>query len=317
MRILITGADGFIGRVLVTRLLEAGELPGLGDSRRELVLLDRQFTSRLTDARLRYVAADIADPAVWHDAMRDGIDCVFHLASVPGGAAEANFPLGLKVNLEATVRLLESARQQGRVARIVFASTIGVYGAPLPPVVDEATLPEPTLSYGAHKLVGEILITDYSRHGHIDGRCLRLPGIVARPLQGSGLLSAFLSELIRKLWAGEPFVCPVAADGMSWWMSRPCVVQNLLHAAALRPEQLHDRRVWLLPVIHASMAEVVAAIARLRGTHVLKLVSYQPDPALQAQFADYPPLRCPTSEAAGFWHDGTLEMLVQRALEGS
>jgi nucleoside-diphosphate-sugar epimerase len=316
VNILITGADGFIGRALVARLLSSGVLPALGDAKRRVTLLDQRFGAPVLDARARVVAGDITDQAVLRDALVDGVDCVFHLASIPGGAAEANFELGLKVNLEATVSLLELLREQPQPARFVFASTIGVYGVPLPDRIDERTLPAPSMSYGVHKLIGELLVSDYSRRGFIDGRCLRLPGIVARPPQPSGMLSAFMSDLIRVLAAGRDFECPVAPEGKAWWMSRSCVVNNLLHAASLGAERVRDQRVWLLPVLHASSGEVVAAIARVRGEDVSRRVSYRPNAALQAQFANLPPLHCPTSVAEGFRNDGTLEALVQRALDG-
>ena len=321
MRILVTGADGFIGRALVARLLSSGVLPGLGDARRQVVLLDRQFSASAIDARVRAVAGDIADPAVLREACRECVDCVFHLASIPGGAAEAQFELGLHMNLDATLRLLEQLRRQTQPAgasppKLVFASTIGVYGVPLPEVIDESTIPAPTLSYGAHKLIGEVLITDYSRRGYIDGRSLRLPGIVARPPQASGMLSAFMSDLIRNLSAGRSFACPVAREGMAWWMSRACVVENFLHAAGLGTATLEKSRVWLLPVLHASLGDIVAAIARVHGEEVLDRVTYRENAALQAQFANLPPLRCPGSLEAGFRNDGTLETLVQRALDG-
>ena len=321
MRILVTGAEGFIGRALVARLLSSDVLPGLGDARRQVVLLDRHFPAGVADARVRQVAGDIADSAVLSEAFGDPVDCVFHLASVPGGAAEAQFELGLRANLDATVRLLEQLRTQTQPfgappPRVVFASTIGVYGVPLPAVIDESTLPAPTMSYGAHKLIGEVLITDYSRRGYIDGRALRLPGIVARPPQAAGMLSAFMSDLIRALSAGRSFACPVAREGMAWWMSRACVVENLLHAAGLGAATLAKSRVWLLPVLHASLGDIVAAIARVHGEEVLDCVTYHENAALQAQFANLPPLRCPASAEAGFRNDGTLEVLVQRALDG-
>jgi len=317
VNILITGADGFIGRALVARLLRSGVLPSLGDPRRQVVLLDRGFAAPPTDARVRLVTGDLADRDTLREALQEPVDCVFHLASIPGGAAEANFELGLRVNLQATLSLLELLRLQATTPKVVFASTIGVYGVPMPEVIDESTVPGPSLSYGAHKLSGEILITDYSRRGFVDGRSLRLPGIVARPPQASGMLSAFLSDLIRALSAGRSFECPVAKEGMSWWMSRTCVVENLLHAAALSAEQFQKRRVWLLPVLHASLGDVVAAIARVHGEEVLSRVTYHPNPTLQAQFANYPPLRCPASVEAGFRNDVTLDALVQRALDAA
>ncbi len=316
MNIVVTGADGFIGRALVARLLSSDVLPGLGDARRRVTLLDQRFSGPVADTRVRLVSGDISDRGVLRDALADGVDCVFHLASVPGGAAESGFELGMRVNLEATLGLLEQLRQEGPAPRVVFASTIGVYGVPLPPLIDEYTPSAPTMSYGAHKLIGEILLSDYSRRGCIDGRALRLPGIVARPPQASGMLSAFMSDLIRALSAGSNFTCPVSPDGMAWWMSRSCVVENLLHAAALSPEQAQRRRVYLLPVLHASMADVVRAIAKIHGQEVLSRVTYQPNTQLQAQFASLPPLQCQASLEAGFRHDGTLQALVQRAVDG-
>lgn len=316
MNILITGADGFIGRALAARLLSSGPLPELGDARRHITLLDHRFSSPAVDAGVRRISGDMSETTVLRAAVAGGVDVVFHLASIPGGTAEGDFALGLRVNLQASVSLLELLRQQPRPPKLVFASTIGVYGVPLPALIDENTETAPTMSYGAHKLIGEILVSDYSRRGFIDGRSLRIPAIVARPVQGSGLLSAFMSDLIRVLSTGGSFTCPVSSKGMAWWMSRSCLVDNLLHAASLTAEQVRRRRAYLLPVLHASMADVVAAIARVHGEEVLGRVAYRPDPELQAQFASLPPLRCPASLDAGFRNDGSLEALVQRAVEG-
>jgi hypothetical protein len=130
------------------------------------------------------------------------------------------------------------------------------------------------------------------------------------------MLSIFLSDLIRELAAGRRFRCPVAADAPSWWMSRPCIVDNLLHAAAIGREQLVGGRTFLMPVLRASCGEVVSAIAAIYGSDVLKRVEYVPDAKLQAQFANYPPMHAPRALGAGFKSDGTLEQLVRRALEG-
>jgi len=312
MRVVVVGGQGFIGQALVARLLGDASI----DGRRAalITVLDQQVAQRNPDARMRYVEGDISEPAAFERSIEGGVDCVFHLASVPGGAAERDFELGMKVNLYSTLGLLEVLRLAGGAPKLVFASSIGVYGVPMPDVIDEDTIPLPTLSYGAQKLIGEYLVSDYGRRGFVDGRSVRIPGIVARP-PSKGMLSLFLSDLIRELSAGRSFVCPVSPQGMSWFMSRPCIVDNLIHAAQLGAAQVATQRSWLLPVLHLSIEDVVEAIARQHGREVLMRVSYQPDRALQAQFASYPPLRCPASEAAGFRHDGSVDELVRRALE--
>jgi nucleoside-diphosphate-sugar epimerase len=279
----------------------------------QVTLLDRRIAPRAADARVRSIEGDICDREVLRRAIDGGVDCVFHLASIPGGAAEQNYELGLKVNLYATLDLLEVLRLSGHKPRVVFASTIGIYGVPLPDVIDELTIPEPTLSYGAQKLIGEILVSDYGRRGFISGVSVRIPGIVARP-PTQGMLSIFLSGVIRELAAGRSFTCPVAADGPSWWMSRPCMVQNLLHASSLGDTVLAKQRSFLMPVLRLTLGEVVAGIAQLHGPAVLERVRYEPNAKLQQQFANLPPLRCPSSEAAGFRNDGDVLNLVVRAL---
>jgi nucleoside-diphosphate-sugar epimerase len=312
MRILVVGAEGFIGQALVARLRRGASIDGRTASM--ITVLDQRIANRIDDPRMRYVEADISQRTAIEHSIAGGVDCVFHLASVPGGAAERDFDLGMRVNLHSTLGLLEALRLAGGAPKLVFASSIGVYGVPLPDVIDEQTIPLPTLSYGAQKLIGEYLVADYGRRGFVDGRSVRIPGIVARP-PAQGMLSLFLSDLIRELSAGREFICPVGPEGMSWFMSRPRIVDNLIHAAQLGAPQLASRRTWLLPVLHVSIASVVAAIARLHGSEVLSRVSYQPNPELQAQFANYPPLLCPLSEAAGFRHDGSVDNLVLRALE--
>jgi nucleoside-diphosphate-sugar epimerase len=314
VRVLITGAGGFVGRALVARLLDTSGA-AQSASKLELLLVDRQLRDLPDDSRISCFEGDLGDRALVARAIESGVDRVFHLASIPGGAAEADFERGLRVNLEATVGLLDALRQSGAVPRYVFASSIAVYGVPMAEVIDETTVPSPSLSYGAHKLIGEILAADYSGRGHVDGISLRLPGIVARPPQPAGMLSAFLSDMLREVAAGKPFVCPVARTGVSWWMSCGCLVDNLLIAADLPRARLEGRRTWLLPVLRASMGEVVSALGHVYGVDADALVSYRDDAKLRAQFASYPPLTCPGAISAGFRCDESVESLVQRALE--
>ncbi|HWJ35575.1 MAG TPA: NAD-dependent epimerase/dehydratase family protein [Steroidobacteraceae bacterium] len=317
MNLLITGANGFVGKALTSRLLSESALPrGLGPLGR-LTLMDLGFEGPEVP-RVRRLPGSFADPALLARAFDTPVDVVFHLASVPGGLAEQNYELGRQVNVDATIRLLEAARAQMAASTkppvFVFASSIAVLGSPLPALVDDATPRRPQLSYGAHKLIGEILLEDFSRRGWVDGRSVRLPGIVARPPQRSGLMSAFLSDIFRELAEGRSFVCPVSADSTTWLMSVHCIVDNLLHAATLSAAECKSTRVWTLPALCVSMSEVVEAIAEVYGRDVLERVSYQSHPALEANFGRYPPLVTAAADAAGFRHDGDLPTLVRRAL---
>lgn len=302
MHILITGADGFVGRALVRRLL-SGTDPAIA----RLTLVDQRFGHLPADPRLFPVAGNIADSTLWADTLGLPVDIVFHLASVPGGLAEREFDLGMAVNLQGTLGLLDALRAQGRMAKFVFASSVAVYGDPLPDTVDDTTPPRPTLSYGAQKLAAEVMVADYSRRGFIDGCSLRLPGIVARPPVPSGLISAFMSNVIWAAAERRPVILPVGPDAVCWWMSVASAVDALLHATSL-PGQ---GRVWLPPVLRLTVGELVGALADRFGPFD---VTYTPDPAVQARFGRQPPLRADLALAAGFRDDGDVDLLIKAAL---
>jgi nucleoside-diphosphate-sugar epimerase len=170
------------------------------------------------------------------------------------------------------------------------------------------------MSYGTQKLIIEALLADFSRRRLIDGLSLRLPGIVARPRQAGGHLSAYMSNIFHALAAGEAFTCPVSAKGTSWFMSRECCVDNLIHAASLPPDLVLPRRSFCLPALRLSMDELVGALAEQFGAAVKNLVTYASHPDLELQFASYPPLLTPIADALGFLHDGDAATLVRRAL---
>lgn len=309
MNILITGADGFVGRTLVRHLLTdpIGSLD-------PLILVDQQFTEPAGDPRIRQVTGSIADTQTIDMALADPVHLVFHLASIPGGLAERDFDLGLRVNLGGTLALLERLRHQERPTKLVFASSVAVYGDPLPAHVNDDTPARPTLSYAAHKLAAELLMDDYSRRGWVDGRSLRLPGIVARPAGPSGLMSAFMSDVMWAMAKGQPYICPVSPDAVAWWMSAPCCAANLVHAASLPSSALPSGRVWLPPVLRLTMADLVAALADRFGADRAALITYRPDAAVEAKFGQQPPLHAHRALTAGFRHDGTVQDLIGAAL---
>ena len=309
MNILVTGANGFIGRALTARLCAGG-----GPAFERLTLLDQHFDAPPPSPAVTLVAGSFADPAIVARAVQDGIDLVFHLAGVTSRQAEVEFEAGRACNIDGTFALIDALRAQGNCPVLVFASSIAVFGRPLPDHVDDETLPLPSLSYGAQKLIAETMLADYSRRGWIDARAMRLPGILARPRRPNGPLSAFWSDLIHALRAGEPFICPVSAQATVWLMSVGRCVDNLLHAGALPAMRLTQRRAWNLPALRLSVAELAEAVSATFGVDVRRLLSYAPDEQLEAQFGRLPPLAAPLAESLGFRHDGTARVFVERAV---
>ncbi len=308
--LLVTGAGGFVGRALIERLLSH-------DPATSLTLVDLQFDASGSEAagpNVRRIEGDLSEPDVLMQATEQPTNIVFHLAGATSRLAETDFALGLRANLGASIALFERLREQAHCPVLLLASSIGVFGPPLPALIDDATVPQPALSYGAQKRMLEILLADYSRRGWIDGRAVRLPGIVVRPPEASGALSAFASDLIREPAAGRHYTCPVGPDATMWLLSLPRCIDALLCAVQVAADQLPPARVWNLPALRVSAAEILQALGRHQGRDVTRLVAYQPQPALQAQFAQWPPLQSGVAAGLGQAHDGDLDQLIGRAL---
>jgi nucleoside-diphosphate-sugar epimerase len=256
MRILVTGAAGYIGSALVKAL--AGH---------EVVATDQSAPAP--------IIGNIAYPQFARSLITPDIDAVFHLASLVSGGAEQNFELGTKVNLDATRDLLEACRLAGRCPKFVFASSIAVYGG-VDEVTDETSV-APRLSYGAQKLVCEILIDDYTRRGYVDGRALRLPAVLVRPGSPNTAVSGWTSALIREPLAGRDYVCPVRPDTRLACISLKKVIEGFVHAATLPADRLGARRTLLLTGISVSAQQMWDAVKdKATGK-----VRFAPDPAIQ------------------------------------
>jgi len=312
MHILVTGANGFIGRHLVQALLD--EAATGRRALRRLTVLDLELATLPASPLLHALPGSYSEPALLTAALAEPVDLVFHLAAVPSGLCERNPALGMEVNVQGMIRLLDALKAQENGCKMVFASSIAVYGRPETPLHTDDTPPAPTLSYGAYKVVGEVLLNDYIRREWLRGCSLRLPGIVTRPPEPNGAVSIFFSDFIRELAAGRPVRCPVSPEARSWLMSVGCCVRDLLHAAD------HDfgaRRTFMLPARHVSMKELLQAVAEHRGQGSLDhLVDWQPDPWVEFNFGSYPPLSLPLAEAEGFRADAGLRELVADSLLG-
>jgi nucleoside-diphosphate-sugar epimerase len=319
MHVVITGGAGFIGKKLAGALLERGALETASGRRtiEKLTLFDVVEAEGLPgDRRLSTVAGDITDLAEVHGVIRDNVDGVFHLAAIVSANAEEDFDLGVRVNLEGTRNVLEACRALPEPARLVFASSVAVYGGDMPEVLGDGTILTPQTSYGAQKAIGELLVGDYSRKGFVDGRALRLPTIVVRPGKPNKAASTFASSIIREPLAGEDAICPVTRDAAMYVLSPRRVIEALIRAFELPPAAFGVTRMLTLPGITASIGEMVDALEEVAGERVAKRVKWQPDPTIQRIVAGWPTaFDARRARAMGFEADRSFAEIIRAHIE--
>lgn len=270
MTILVTGAAGFLGTRLIRTLLADPAHAGA-----RIVAADITACP-VDDPRIDCRIGTIADPefvgAIAHEAA-----VVYHLAAVLSGQAESEFDLGMQINVDATRALLEACRRLTSAPRFVFTSTVAVFGGTLPPIVPEDMALLPQSSYGTAKAIVELLVSDYSRRGFVDGVICRVPTVAVRPGRPNAAASSFVSGIIREPLAGIESVCPVPPDTRLWISSPETVTRNLAHAGSLPAAELGGRRAVNLPGITVTPEEMLDALGRLGGPDARARVRLAPD----------------------------------------
>lgn len=305
MKIMITGGAGFLGKRLAAGLLARADID-------EIVLVDVAPAEGHADPRIRTVTGDIADSALMATLVDARTAGIFHLAAVVSGQAEADFELGMRINLDASRLLLDLCRQRGHKPRVVFTSSVAVYGGNLPDVVTDDLALRPASSYGTQKAIAELLLADYSRRGFVDGRVLRLPTVSVRPGLPNKAASSFASGIIREPLNGEDAVCPVAPETRLWLLSPRRAIDCLIHGFDLDADALGRQRAINLPGITVTAGEMVASLRRVAGEEVASRVHWERDAAIERIVGTWPGAwNTVRAETLGFKGDANFEQVVR------
>ncbi len=318
MHILITGAAGMIGRKLTERLVIDR---ALGDQPIEkLTLIDIVAPVRPAgfSDHVKTRAADLATAGVAEKAVLERPEVIFHLAGVVSGEAETDFEKGYRVNLDGTRALLEAIRAVGNGYRpkLVFTSSIAVFGAPFPEAISDDFHLTPLTSYGTQKAICELLLADYTRRGFLEGVGIRLPSIVVRPGKPNKAASGFFSGIIREPLAGQEAILPVADSVLHWHASPRSAVGFLIHAAGLTHAQLGDRINLTMPGVCCTVGEQIAALRRIAGDKVAARIRRAPDELIERIVAGWP-RRFDTRRAValGFKVEATFDDIIRAHIE--
>jgi len=298
-KVLVIGAAGMIGRKLVRQL--AGE---------ELILHD------VVPFDGASAVSDLSAPGEAEKLVAARPELIFHLAAVVSGEAEADLEKGYRVNLDGTRRLFEAIRKENYQPRLVFTSSIAVFGAPFPEAIGDEFLSAPLTSYGTQKAICELLLSDYSRRGFFDGIGIRLPTICVRPGKPNKAASGFFSGIIREPLAGQEAVLPVPETVRHWFASPRAAVGFLLHASRIEPEQLGARRNLSMPGISATVGEQIAALRKVAGDRAAKLIRREPDPVIMRIVEGWPrTFDAKRAAALGFRADSSFEEIIRAHIE--
>lgn len=280
MKVLIIGGGGFLGQKLAKALAARGELRRSEITK--LTLADVVTPNVVTASfPVATCLVDITDPAQVRTLIEDGHDVIYHLAAIVSGQAEAEFDLGMNINLYGSINIFEAIRALGRKPVVVFTSSIAVYGGEIPDPIEDWYQLNPQTSYGAQKAAAEILLNDFSRKGFFDGRALRLPTISVRPGKPNKAASSFMSSIFREPLQGQEAVCPVSPEYEHWFLSPRRCIANLILGAEIPAEKLGANRCIMLPGRTHKIGDMVEAMRRVAGDEPVMRIRWEPDLELQ------------------------------------
>ena len=319
MKAIVTGGAGFLGLRLARALLEKGTLKdghGHDHAITELVLIDVIQPAAIPDTRVTRLTGDISDPSLLKSVIDDETGAIFHLAAIVSGMAEADFDLGMRINVDATRILLDLCRATGKRPRVVFTSSVAVFGGELPAVLNDSTALNPQTSYGIEKAIGELLVADYTRKGFIDGRSLRLPTITVRPGRPNAAASSFASGIIREPLNGVESICPVGPDARIWVASPRTAIAGLVRANELSSDALGTQRWVNVPGISVTAGEMASSLERVAGPEVAKRIKWERDQRIERMVLGWPPA-IDNSRAIdlGFQVDESFDAIVRSYME--
>ena len=290
MHILVLGAAGMVGRKLVDRLVTDGRLGNSAISRMTLHDVVAAKQPEKAGFPVEILAGDFAVSGVAEKLIAGRPDVIFHLAAIVSGEAELDFEKGYRINLDGTRMLFDAIRLAGGgyKPRVVFTSSIAVFGAPFPDAIGDEFFNTPLLSYGTQKTIGELLLADYTRRGFMDGIGIRLPTINIRPGHPNKAASGFFSGILREPLAGKEAILPVAEDVRHWHASPRSAVGFLVHAGSIDTAKIGPRRNLTMPGLSATVGEQIAALKRVAGEKVAARIKREPDPFIIGIVAGWP-----------------------------
>lgn len=322
MKVLIIGAAGMLGRKLAERIARQGTLDGSHLEKLTLVdVIPPEPPRSGFDGEVVLRAVDVASDHEVRPLISDRPDVIVHLAAIVSGEAEADFEKGYRINLDGSRNLFEAIRVEGLARgpyrpRVVFSSSLAAFGPPLPSRIDDDFLQAPSTSYGTQKVIGELLLADYTRRGFLDGIGLRLPTISVRPGKPNKAASGFFSSILRDPLIGQEAVLPVPESVRHWFASPRSAVGFLMHAATMELAEVGPRRTLNMPGVSATVGDQISALRRVAGDGAVALIKRVEDPAVLRIVEGWPKdFDARRAQALGFKAEASVDEIIRVHIE--